>query len=204
MIILTISKYSALYLPQPLDVVPRAVGSESCLRMSSHAAGLTKSKGSRLMVNKAIIPILVAIPIILIGAYYILPPFGPNQPTEEQSPINDLSDLLGLLVANEVPLEMREGGVVVRDMEQPFFSVDAQVIKIYDEDVQVFEYPTLGAAENDLSLVTPDGQFQTVQVVWVGTVHFYHADRLIVVYVGENDDIISTFEDLFGPQFAGG
>ncbi len=156
------------------------------------------------MVNKAIIPIIVAIPIVLIGAYFILPQFGSNQPTVEQGPINDLPELLRILVANEVPLEMREGGAVVREMEQSFFSVNAQVIKIYDEDVQIFEYPSLSAAENDVSLVTPDGQFQTVQVLWVGTVHFYHADRLIVVYVGDNNDIIATLEDLLDPQFAGG
>ena len=105
------------------------------------------------MVNKAIFPIIVAIPILLIGAYFILPQSGSNQPTAEQGPINDLAELLRILVANEVPLEMMEGGVVVREAEQPFFSVDAQVIKIYGEDVQIFEYPTLSAAENDMVMM---------------------------------------------------
>ena len=50
----------------------------------------------------------------------------------------------------------------------------------------------------------PDGQFQTVMVTWTSTPHFYQTESLIVLYVGDNSDIIATLEDLLGPQIAGG
>ena len=110
------------------------------------------------------------------------------------------------MVGENVPLEMQNGGVVVRGMSQPFFSVEAQVLSAYGEDVQVFEYDTNENAltEVDESGLTPDGQFQTVMVTWIDTPHFYQTGNLIVLYVGSNSDITTMLEDLLGPQIAGG
>ena len=116
----------------------------------------------------------------------------------------DTSSLVDILIVIRVPLEMSDdGSVVVREMSQPFFSVDAKIIKMYGEEVQTFEYRTIDDAQNDIDEVTPDGQFRNVNVIWVGTPHFYRSDRLIILYVGDHVDIIHRLEDLFGPQFAG-
>jgi len=38
---------------------------------------------------------------------------------------------------------------------------------------------------------------------WVGPPHFYKVEKLIVLYVGENEDTIGILESVLGPQFAG-
>ena len=150
------------------------------------------------MVSKSILVAAVAIPLILIGVYFFTIPLGSSQVPQ------DTSSLVDILIVIRVPLEMSDdGSVVVREMSQPFFSVDAKIIKMYGEEVQTFEYRTIDDAQNDIDEVTPDGQFRNVNVIWVGTPHFYRSDRLIILYVGDHVDIIDTLEDLFGPQFAG-
>ena len=54
--------------------------------------------------------------------------------------ITNMSSLIATMAAENAPLEMQNGCVVVRGMSQPFFSVDAQVLSVYGEDVQAFEY----------------------------------------------------------------
>ena len=38
---------------------------------------------------------------------------------------------------------------------------------------------------------------------WVAPPHFYKAEKLIVLYVGESEAIIDILESVLGPQFAG-
>ncbi len=150
------------------------------------------------MVSKSRLVAVVAIPLILIGVYFFSIPLGSIQVPQ------DTSSLVDILIVIRVPLEMSDdGSVIVREMSQPFFSVDAKIIKMYGEEVQTFEYRTIDDAQNDIDEVTPDGQFRNVNVIWVGTPHFYRSDRLIILYVGDHVDIIHRLEDLFGPQFAG-
>jgi hypothetical protein len=39
--------------------------------------------------------------------------------------------------------------------------------------------------------------------MWLSTPHFYKADKLIVLYVGEDAGITDTLSDVLGPQIAG-
>jgi hypothetical protein len=90
------------------------------------------------------------------------------------------------------------------EVAQPFFSVAAQIIKINDEDVQVFEYADEAAADIEAALVAPDGgSIGTSMVSWLATPHFYKSGRLIVLYIGDNAEIIRLLESALGPQFAG-
>ena len=38
---------------------------------------------------------------------------------------------------------------------------------------------------------------------WIGPPHFYLAERLIVLYIGEDQSVIELLETVLGPQFAG-
>ena len=106
---------------------------------------------------------------------------------------------------------MENGGVVVGVLSTiGFFSVDAQVLNAYGEDIQVFEYDSTDDALTDIDEwgLTPDGQFQSargaIMVTWIDTAHFYQTGHLIVLYVGSNSDITTMLEDLLGPQIAEG
>ncbi len=158
------------------------------------------------MVSKIIFAVIAAISIVLIGGYFLVAPTGSTSEPVVPAQITNMSSLIATMVGENVPLEMQNGGVVVRGMSQPFFSVEAQVLSAYGEDVQVFEYDSNENAltEVDESGLTPDGQFQTVMVTWIDTPHFYQTGNLIVLYVGSNSDITTMLEDLLGPRIAGG
>ena len=90
------------------------------------------------------------------------------------------------------------------EVEQPFFSVPGQVIIVNGEPVQIFEYSDAAQADAEAAQVAPDGSsIGTTMASWIGPPHFYRAERLIVLYVGENQSVIELIETILGPQFAG-
>jgi hypothetical protein len=89
-------------------------------------------------------------------------------------------------------------------ISQPFFTPQGQIIKLHGEDVQVFEYGSEEEAKNEAMLVSADGSSVGTSVVtWKQTPHFYRSGRLIVLYVGNDLQVIETLTGLLGSQFAG-
>lgn len=89
-------------------------------------------------------------------------------------------------------------------VEQPFLSVKGQIITVGEQDVQVFEYRTIKAAERDARKVTGTGPSAgTVMPMWIAPPHFFRNGRLIVLYVGDKSSVIKALQDTLGPQFAG-
>ena len=109
--------------------------------------------------------------------------------------VEDVTSLIEALRA-----EIKLSGTV----EQEFFSVTGQIIKIGGVDVQVFEYETAEAMEAEASLIASDGgTVGTSMITWVDTPHFYKLGRLIVLYVGSDEAVLSFLEQTLGEQFAG-
>ena len=151
------------------------------------------------MITKIIFAVIAAISVALVGAYFLVTPTGSTAEPVVPAQITNMSSLIATMVGENVPLQMQNGGVVVGILSQPFFSVDAQVLNAYGEDIQVFEYDSRddALADVDKSGLTPDGQF-------LARAHFYQTGNLIVLYVGSNSDITTMLENLLGPQIAGG
>lgn len=128
-----------------------------------------------------------------------------DEPSELETPIvspgGPVTDYVSLID------QLRTAGATVElagAVSQPFFSVKGQVIKVNGEDVQVFEYTDAAAAEAEAATVSPDGGSIGISMVtWVAAPHFYKTGKLIVLYVGDNQTIITTLETALGPQFAG-
>ncbi len=115
-------------------------------------------------------------------------------------PTSDYVSLIDNLRAAGATVE--PAGEVVN---QPFFSVTGNIITVNGGDVQVFEYADAAAADTEAALVSPDGYSVGLSMIsWVATPHFYQADRLIVLYVGDSTDVINVLEAELGQQFAGG
>lgn len=106
---------------------------------------------------------------------------------------------------------LSDSGASVRvrgEVKQPFFLVDGKVVELEGEAVQVYEYGASEAALAVVDSVRPDGSAiasgdSSVWVDWAATPHFYHRDRLIVVYVGEDDAVLEVLDDALGTPFAG-
>ncbi len=102
-------------------------------------------------------------------------------------------------------LETASATVEVGDsISQDFFSPEGKIIKVNGADVQVFEYESADAMENESSQVAPDGgSIGTSMVSWMDTPHFYKTGRIIALYVGSDQTSLDLLEMVIGPQFAG-
>ncbi len=135
--------------------------------------------------------------ILMLGAY------GLGCSSEKPSAAHDgpVTDYVSLID------NLRAAGATVEptgEVSQPFFSVTGKIIVVNGGDVQVFEYADAAVAEAEAALVSPDGSsVGTSMIGWVASPHFYKADRLIVLYVGDSTDVISVLEAELGQQFAG-
>ncbi len=89
-------------------------------------------------------------------------------------------------------------------VEQAFFAVTGQIIKVDGADVQVFEYESAEAMEADAAQVSADGgSVGTSMITWVATPHFFKSGRLLVLYIGDNAAILDLLKGVLGEQFAG-
>lgn len=102
---------------------------------------------------------------------------------------------------------LRAGGHKVEPkgpINQPFLSVQGQMIEIDGTDVQVFEYRAASAAKVEAEKVSPDGTgVGTTRISWMEPPHFYRKGKIIALYLGSDLKILQTLEAVLGPQFAG-
>ena len=102
---------------------------------------------------------------------------------------------------------LRAGGVKVDlgdTVEQAFFTVAGQILKVNGKDVQVFEYESTEKMEADAAQVAPDGgSIGTSMVTWVEPPHFFKSGRVLVLSVGEDKAVIDLLKGALGEQFAG-
>lgn len=119
-------------------------------------------------------------------------------PATEVPTVEEKAGLTAALQAAGATVETDE------PVSQAFFSPEGSIIKVNGADVQVFEYESVEAMEEEASQVALDGgSIGTTMVTWVDTPHFYKAGRIIVLYVGSDGMVVDLLEEALGPQFAG-
>ncbi|MGE5220222.1 MAG: hypothetical protein ACM3SP_24735 [Chloroflexota bacterium] len=120
---------------------------------------------------------------------------------QRQSTTNQVTDYSTLLKKfREVAVNVEPAGSV----DQPFLSVRGKVIKVYGEDVQVFEYPSAAEMEGEAARISPDGGgIGTRKIFWTDPPHFYKQGRALVLYVGDDGRVEKTLKTVLGQQFAG-
>lgn len=122
----------------------------------------------------------------------------PQGPAAHGRPGKDYSSLIANLRAAGARVEAGEQVV------QPFFSVKGRVIRVNGEDAQVFQYRNAAQSDAQAALISSDGMtIGSAKVHWLGPPHFFKKDRLIVLYVGQNDQVLRALAATLGRQFAG-
>jgi hypothetical protein len=95
---------------------------------------------------------------------------------------------------------------------QPFLGGADHRLIVNGTDVDVFEYRTTFGAGLDAAHISSDGSTitggfgpfgNTVTVDFIAPPHWFHAGRVIVLYVGLDASLLKLFQDVLGPQFAG-
>ena len=150
---------------------------------------------------------------LLLFFLFACQPGGPaetnSSPTINPSPTAGDSALDGNLIPGTKGLQqaLSKAGadVALRDsIDQDFFSAPGQIITVNGEPVQVFEYTDAALAEADAGQVSPDGSSIGASMpTWIGPPHFFWAEQLIALYVGEDPGVLELLETILGSQFAG-
>ena len=112
-------------------------------------------------------------------------------------------ELIDPLLATGAQVEVT--GEVV---SEGIFSVDGTIILVNGERVQVMDFGDAAALEAQAAGISPTGSSiathgQASMVLWVAPPHFFRTDTAIVLYVGENSEVIAALTSVLGPQFAG-
>jgi len=90
-------------------------------------------------------------------------------------------------------------------VRQPFFSVSGRIMKVNNQPIQVFEYSNSATTESQAKLVNPDGKtIGNSKPSWMSTPHFFKSQKLIVLYVGDDQTVLRALQAELGNQFAGG
>ena len=112
--------------------------------------------------------------------------------------VEDQASLIDALRTDGAKVELGD------TVEQAFFTVTGQILKVNGKDVQVFEYESPEKMEADAAQVAPDGgSIGTSMVTWVEPPHFFKSGRVLVLYVGEVKAVIDLLKGALGEQFAG-
>lgn len=113
---------------------------------------------------------------------------------EEQTVVEQVQENFAATV------QIRDGGLLVL----PGFSSIGKGMTRFGEVIAVFEYDSAEAAAADADKVGVDGQTTDGSpIAWEGPVHFYHHNRVLIVYVGSNEDFLAKLAADGGDQFAG-
>ena len=107
--------------------------------------------------------------------------------------------------------QLRALGVDVEQsgpINQPFFPASGVRLLVNGHQVSAYAFSTseiaaaaAGGVSADGSTIVGDGV--AYNVLWVGPPHFFLRERVIVLYVGDDGEILELLEGVLGPQFAG-
>ena len=90
-----------------------------------------------------------------------------------------------------------------------FLSVARRPLFIGDEVISVYEYESNQKMEKDSKYVDKNGlgisrPGNGVRISWISTPYFFKKGRLIVNYVGKDEQILNFLTEHLGSEFAGG
>jgi hypothetical protein len=102
---------------------------------------------------------------------------------------------------------MRAQGLTVEptgSITQPFFPVPGHGLLIDGEDLQVFEFDNPSSANAKAREISPDGETIGKTVVqWIAPPHFFLSGKIIVLYLGDNPELLKHLETALGKPIAG-
>ncbi|MFU8795964.1 MAG: hypothetical protein ACNA7X_01525 [Dehalococcoidia bacterium] len=152
---------------------------------------------------------LLVVIVAALGVSYVL--------TREPPPVTDYSTLLQYL---------RDSGASVEEIGEPrfftvpgrrvtegeheslVFTVPGRHVTVNANNIGVYEFENAEAMEAEASYVIPSGhgidrEGLSVRISWTTPPRFYKEGRIIVIYIGDDPQMISLLEDLLGKPFAG-
>jgi len=120
-----------------------------------------------------------------------------STPTESFAVKDRASLIIGFQASNAT-------AEIVESVFQDFFSPEGSLVRVNGVDIQVFEYETPEAMEQEAAQVSSDGgSVGTSMMAWMAPPHFYKTGRIIVIYIGSDEKTLNLVQTVMGSQFAG-
>lgn len=162
--------------------------------------------------NNRLVNILIGLSIMALAlsgcasSVQTIQPETTLSPQEEPSPAPDTPEAVshGKEIGGYVELvdALSTAGALVEpleEVEQAFFSVKGQKIKVTSAEVQVFEYSDEVARKTESDQISQDGtNIGTSMITWVDQPNFWAKGRIIVLYLGKDPAILSLFNSVLG------
>jgi hypothetical protein len=180
-------------------IAPRVLRCAGTLREENKSFNKSSKEIWRLNMKRTMLSVLLILLGVLVSACGGAPAANASNVSPEPATVEDQASLIAALEAAGATVESGE------PLSQPFLSVEGSIIKVNGADVQVFEYENSEAMELDSSQIAPDGSSNaTTMISWIDTPHFYKSGRIIALYIGSDEAVLSLLENALGSQFAGG
>jgi hypothetical protein len=140
--------------------------------------------------------VIVAIALLLIANFVLFRNRSPRTQTRSVSQNN-------LSVAEQTQavitrFEMQQDATAT----QSFVPLSGTSYKNGEESVQVYTFPTQAQAEETKVAIGTNGYaIGTAIYDWVQPPHFYQKNNVLILYFGQNPDVIAAFTEVFGAPF---
>jgi len=124
-------------------------------------------------------------------------------PTEAVPPTATYESLVTML---------RDAGHTIEEVgptQNSMFAGDGRIIKLDDQEVQIFQYPTAADLEGETARIGSNGSQFTdsngvvASIDWVDEPHFFSSGLIMAVYVGHNAATVEALAAILGQQFQG-
>ena len=110
----------------------------------------------------------------------------------------DMDDLIRRLSAEGLEVHLGE------EISQPFFTVKGNLLHVNNETLRIFTYENSESATIEAAKISNDGEsIEGHALDWPAKPHFYASGRIIVLYLGEDIELMHFLEQILEPQFAG-
>ena len=106
-------------------------------------------------------------------------------------------------------LEEMDFSVTAEDTDKDILQGERRWLTVNEtEHITVYLYESGSSMEKDASFLDEGGTGyhngkDSVEISWVSYPHFFKTENLIVLYVGEDEEILHALEDILGEPFAG-
>lgn len=99
----------------------------------------------------------------------------------------------------KIDMEKQGYKVEIITKDKDFFDAPKFEVKINDSKILAYDYEELTTLEKDTSGITENGMvISGTKIAWNKTPHYYKKGELLIIYDGDNSDIINSLNDVFG------
>jgi len=139
--------------------------------------------------------IVQALSLLLIAAFLVS---SCAKNTQENKNVMDYDNFVQEMAKDSVKIEMSG------QLTESFIGAVPKIIKIDNAEAQIFEYSNESEMERNSAEINSDGSsVGNTMITWIDKPHFFKRGKIIMLYLGKDNNTLAKIEKILGKQFAG-